>query len=201
MSNKTFLAVGFQRFSGFSGVQAATTGAGRPVIQPFLCCAHSGCQLGTLGNAVSAGGLAFELSGCVAVGSEPVTSDGSHAPSVGSKLSTASYIRRRCASMARFFFISGETSTSLGFGRIRMTRFLSSSTSHARATCALADGMVSFDNRLSRKTCCISRISASVRRRPVLIRGSLAMLFGDAISGKIARYLTRATPDVHGLVF
>jgi hypothetical protein len=34
-----------------------------------------------------------------------------------------------------------------------------------------------------------------VRRRPVLIRGSLAMLFGDAISGKIARYLTRATPD------
>lgn len=65
-----------------------------------------------------------------------------------------------------------------------MTRFLSSNTSHARATCALADGMVSFDNRLSRNTCCISMISASVRRRPVLIRGSLAMLFGDAISGE-----------------
>jgi hypothetical protein len=30
--------------------------------------------------------------------------------------------------------------------------------------------------------------------RPGLIRGSLAMLFGEAISGRIARYLTRATP-------
>lgn len=78
---------------------------------------------------------------------------------------------------------SGRSCPGRGMPRNRQRR--SSIIHHARARAAKATGVVSGAVAFPKAIRCNSRTCANAPRRPGLIRGSVAMPFGEAISGSV----------------